>query len=103
MFSPDFFQRYFCYSEHFVEKKKDGNHFMQRLVNMVEEVEKTSLNPAFFLVILVECIIREKNNVSPISEYRAFCWKIFMQLGVSYLPTPPLGQDMTLGQFLSGV
>ena len=23
--------------------------------------------------------------------------------GLSYLPTPPLGQDMTQGQFLSGV
>ena len=23
--------------------------------------------------------------------------------GLSYLPTPPLGQDMTQGQFLSGI
>ena len=33
-------------------------------------------------------------------------WKypgIFCQLVVTYLPTPPLGQDMTQGQFLSGV
>ena len=26
-----------------------------------------------------------------------------INLKLSYLPTPPLGQDMTQGQFLSGV
>ena len=30
-------------------------------------------------------------------------WKLFVFDGLSYLPTPPLGQDMTQGQFLSGV
>ena len=29
--------------------------------------------------------------------------KINMSLILSYLPTPPLGQDMMQGQFLSGV
>ena len=28
---------------------------------------------------------------------------VFTKPSVSYLPTPPLGQDMTQGQFLSGV
>ena len=27
----------------------------------------------------------------------------FIYIYLSYLPTPPLGQDMTQGQFLSGV
>ena len=28
---------------------------------------------------------------------------IYIFIYISYLPTPPLGQDMTQGQFLSGV
>ena len=28
---------------------------------------------------------------------------IFFEMNLSYLPTPPLGQDMTQGQFLNGV
>ena len=30
-------------------------------------------------------------------------WILCCNLFISYLPTPPLGQDMTQGQFLSGV
>ena len=30
-------------------------------------------------------------------------FSFFFLLSYSYLPTPPLGQDMTQGQFLSGV
>ena len=37
-------------------------------------------------------------NVFPIPHFNL---NIVMKL--SYLPTPPLGQDMTQGQFLSGV
>ena len=33
-----------------------------------------------------------------------YIYRIFLSLDeLSYLPTPPLGQDMTQGQFLSGV
>ena len=28
---------------------------------------------------------------------------VYIYIYISYLPTPPLGQDMTQGQFLSGV
>ena len=38
-----------CHSEHFVNKEKDGNHLLQDLVNTVDGVEQTSLNPFFFL------------------------------------------------------
>ena len=31
------------------------------------------------------------------------CVCVCVCMCVSYLPTPPLGQDMTQGQFLSGV
>ena len=34
-------------------------------------------------------------------KYSIYCE--FFLLLLSYLPTPPLGQDMTQGQFLSGV
>ena len=38
----------FCYSEHFVENEKDGDHSVQGQVNMLDGVEQTSLNPVFF-------------------------------------------------------
>ena len=30
-------------------------------------------------------------------------YNVPLSMTLSYLPTPPLGQDMTQGQFLSGV
>ena len=36
------------------------------------------------------CIEKEKNTIDWLSN-------------ISYLPTPPLGQDMTQGQYLSGI
>ena len=30
-------------------------------------------------------------------------FNLALDIRLSYLPTPPLGQDMTQGQFLSGV
>ena len=40
---------FFCRSENFIENKKDGNPLVQGLVNMVDEVEQTSLYLIFFL------------------------------------------------------
>ena len=50
MFLPDFFEKIFSHSEHFVENKKEGNHLLQGLVNMLDGLEQTCLNPIFFLV-----------------------------------------------------
>ena len=36
MFSPDLFEKIFYHLEHFVENKKDGNHFIYGLVDRVE-------------------------------------------------------------------
>ena len=48
MFSPDL-EKIFCHSQHFVENKKDGNHLVPVLVNVVDGVEQTSLNSIFFI------------------------------------------------------
>ena len=56
---------HFCHSEHFVDNKKDRSHLVQDLVNMVDWVEQTSLNPMFFLH--DSC----RNNVSDIDEWGA--------------------------------
>ena len=36
-------------------------------------------------------------------EHDTFVYKNIILSALSYLPTPPLGQDMTQGQFLSRV
>ena len=51
MFSSALLQKVFCHSEHLVENKKDENHMLQDLVNIVEGVEQISLNPLFFPVL----------------------------------------------------
>ena len=38
-----------------------------------------------------------------LKSYFCFSFKDDLCLNYNYLPTPPLGQDMTQGQFLSGV
>ena len=40
----------FSHSKHFVKNRKDENHLMQVLRNMVNGVEQTSLHPIFFLL-----------------------------------------------------
>ena len=52
--------------------KKDGNHLVQGLVNMVNWVEKYFLSVWFLLNVVL------KYNVSPIDVCRAFYLKIFM-------------------------
>ena len=47
MFSPDL-EKICNHSEHFVDKEKDANHLVQGLVNMVDGVEQTTLNPIIF-------------------------------------------------------
>ena len=49
------------------------------------------LHPLFFFFLLL------------FSSPTIFRWIFLKFLCLSYLPTPPLGQDMTQGQFLSGV
>ena len=73
----------FCYSEHFVENEKDINHLVKGLVNMMDGVEKTRLNPIFFPAwFLLNVILRylEKHNVSPIDKCRAFFLEDFHAL-----------------------
>ena len=38
-----------------------------------------------------------------IVSYKQVITALRFKFSLSYLPTPPLGQDMTQGQFLSGV
>ena len=47
--SPDL-DKIFRHSKHFVENEKDGNHLVQGLRNMMDEVEQTNQNPVFFPV-----------------------------------------------------
>ena len=48
-FSPDLLENIFWNVEHIVENEKDGNHLVHGLMNMMDGVEQTSLNPIFFL------------------------------------------------------
>ena len=50
----------------------------------------------------LEYITYELVPTSPACLVR-LTWIVFVMGGRYYLPTPPLGQDMTQGQFLSGV
>ena len=51
-------------------------------------------------VILINILYRHRRR-SFLEE--KLCYEHGRIATASYLPTPPLGQDMTLGQFLSGV
>ena len=46
---------------------------------------------------------QENLSNSSLYSHEFTIYYTFMKLRRSYLPTPPLGQDMTHGQFLSGV
>ena len=46
--------RIFCNIDHFAENEKDGYYLVQDLVNIVDGVEHTSLNPIFSCVLLVD-------------------------------------------------
>ena len=49
-------------------------------------------------------MIRNKKYEKVVAEITSyFCLARKLIWPLSYLPTPPLGQDMTQGQFLSGV
>ena len=53
MFSPE---KMFCYSDQFVEKKKEGSHFVQGLVNIVVGGRTDqSISNIFSSEILAEC------------------------------------------------
>ena len=45
-----FLSKFFCHSEYFLENKKDRNHLVQGLINIVDGVEQTQLNPICFLL-----------------------------------------------------
>ena len=67
----------FCHLKHFVEnEKKDGNHFMQGLMNIVNEVEHPDLNLIIFFLHnscwMCPCVIMEKHDAFPIDERVAF-------------------------------
>ena len=73
MFSPDFL---FCHSERFVEPPPPQNGYWleQDLLNIVDMVELTCLNPFFFYVNPVECdlaLSKAKHNFSPIDTCAA--------------------------------
>ena len=58
----------------------------------------------------IACVFKEKNiDIHPlyiyIYIYIYICMhvRINIHIYLSYLPTPPLGQDVTQGQFLSGI
>ena len=51
---------------------------------------------------LVKQPVAEKENLIQISFKIDWC-RLLLEQGRYYLPTPPLGQDMTQGHFLSGV
>ena len=59
----------------------------------------------FLLVIQISFIknVTFKKKIFFFSKHVRYSALISCQPGWSYLPTPPLGQDMTQGQFLSGV
>ena len=66
----------FCHSEHFVENAKDVNHLVQGLVNIIDGVEQTSLNPIFFplwfLLSMAFCVIMKKHNIFSIDKCKKF-------------------------------
>ena len=65
------------------KQKKDGNHLVQNLVNMADEVEQTRLNliffPGWFLLNVALCYHREAKNFSYWWE-----WAIFLDFYAQY-------------------
>ena len=45
----------------------------------------------------------KNHNTTNYNQTSSHTFREINNLQLSYLPTPPLGQDMTQGQFLSGV
>ena len=90
------------------QSNKDERKIVKK--SLRRKKEKTSPNQERIIIkeinTLVVCFIRflgsfvklSKKEVRQIDQVLAW-----FGLVLSYLPTPPLGQDMTQGQFLSGV
>ena len=74
----DLLKKIFCYSEYFAENKKDGNHLVQDLVNMLNGTEQTSLNLTFFLAwILLNVALYYHKEDQCFSDYQV--WGIFLE------------------------
>ena len=57
-----------------------------------------------YCITIVIDMIMAVQHLDMYSEFlKILFWRTLMILQLSYLRTPPLGQDMTQGQFLSGV
>ena len=45
---PNHPKKVFCHLEHFIEDKKDGNHFLYVLEITVDRLQHNNVNPIFF-------------------------------------------------------
>ena len=74
IFPKCFHLKSYSYSDIFSVNKKDWNHLVQCLLNMVDEADKASVNPILYVCFLLKVTLYyyKKHNVSQIDVFLGF-------------------------------